>query len=255
MSPLERSQRSGTPLEPDKPVTVNYSFEDGERREVRVTAAEADDLLRQGVTTTSRWSRAWRATWGRVKPAALSLTVLIAGAVLGGYISDRYADRQRELELEASLITQISAGAIKHFQKAQEATRATANPKQRDQRDRAADDWVLLAGSITPVFRTYFGGQDAAAHWDRYQAAMYDWAVIGCCTTNQGRPETLARIRKYVETEGIRRPTLDRRVADPWTALDSAEPPPEVYQWLGLYLLRGRGKILDDLTAASPELD
>ncbi len=252
MSRLTRSQRSGAPIEPDKPVTVKYVFESGERREVRITAAEADDLLTQGDDRTSRWSRAWRAAWLWVKPPGKWLLAVVLGGLLGAWISDSYADRQRELELESSLITQISGGAIKLFQDAQEASRATTDPMQRVQRDRAADAWVLLSGSITPVFRAYFEDKDVADHWDDYQAAMYDWAVLGCCADD--RPALIARIRNYVDDRKIVPPQWEFS-GDPWLVLEGADPTPAAYQWLGRTLLRGRGKILLDLKAANPDLD
>ncbi|HEV3000941.1 MAG TPA: hypothetical protein VGW75_09415 [Solirubrobacteraceae bacterium] len=48
MSQLKHSERSGAPIEPDKPTTVTYEFENGERRAVEVTAAEAKGLSEQG---------------------------------------------------------------------------------------------------------------------------------------------------------------------------------------------------------------
>jgi hypothetical protein len=253
MRPLEQSSRSGKPLEPDKPVTVTYLFEDGERREVTVTAAEADDMLQQGEPRTSSWGRTGRAVWRLAKPAGKWLAVALVGGVLGAEISDRYADRQRELELEASLITHVSEASVKLFQDAQEASRASDNPRQQEQRDRAADEWVLRSGSITPVFRAYFAG-GIASHWDEYQQAMYDWAVLGCCTTADGRPKILARIRTYIE-DHVEGPAPPFPVRDPWAALETATPPAAAYQWLGRYLLRGRGEILNDLKEGAPDLD
>jgi hypothetical protein len=251
---LKRSQRSNAALEPDKPVTVTYLFEDGERREVEMRAIEADALLDEGRRTTSWWNRAFR-TGGRwLKPAAKVGAVALVGALLGAAISDHYADKQKANDLVVSLTKSISTGGVKLFQNAQEASRATENPFQSEQRDRAADAWVLHSGSITPIFRAYFGSEGVAAHWDQYQAAMYDWAVLGCCTTSSGRPELLHRIRDYLR-EHVGPPTSHPPVVDPWIALDSARPPADVYQWLGLYLLRGRGKILEDLQSAKPDLD
>jgi len=237
---------------------VECLFETGERREAKITAAEADALLEHGVNITVWRDRAWRAMRRSVKPLGKWLAVAVIGGLLGAQISDHYADRQRELELEASLITQISSGAIKLFQDAQEASRATANPRQLEQREKAADAWVLLAGSITPVFRAYFAAEDVGAHWEDYQSAMYDWAALGCCQDEpRRRAELVAGIRNYVSelSEHIGPPTRKPPVADPWSAFERADPPPEVYKWLGFTLLRGRGRILDELKAASPDLD
>jgi hypothetical protein len=259
MSQLE-SDRPADPLDRDQPVTVTYVFEDGNRRElsrdVKMTVGEADALARQGESRESVWDRVRRsAAWRLAKPLLKLAVVALVGGIIGAEISDRYADRQRELELEASLVTQVSRGAIELFQNAQEASRASENPNQRKLRDRAADDWVLVAGSITPVFRTYFGEESVSDHWGQYQQAMYDWAVLGCCVrTSEARGELIERIRKYLADQNVE-PVRTPPVADPWAALDSAAPPRDVYQWLGFTLLRGRGRILDDLRAASPDLD
>jgi hypothetical protein len=251
---LKRSERSGQPLEADTAVTVTYLFENGDRRAVTISAGEEDELRQQGEPRTTWWSRV-RPSGGRwLKGVAKWLLIALAGGVIGQEISDRYADRQSELDLEAALITKISGDATKLFQDAQEASRAVGVATQRTRRDRAADDWVLASGSVTPVFRAYFDGQAVSRHWDAYQSAMYDWAVLGCCTTAPGRAGLIARIRKYVEAHVDNAPSPPRR-GDPWRALDNAQPPPDAYQWLGRYLLRGRGQILNDLKAASPDLD
>jgi hypothetical protein len=83
---------------------------------------------------------------------------------------------------------------------------------------------------------------------------MYDWAVLGCCTTPRGRLAIVARIKAYVD-EFIGPSKREPPVEKPWAALHSATPPAGVYQWLGYYLLRGRGQILNDLKDTSPDLD
>lgn len=173
--------------------------------------------------------------------------------LIGAVLSDRYSDRQRELELEANLVTQISRDAIALFQGAQEAARADDAPIQREQRDAAADGWVLASGSITPVFRAYYEGQNVSGQWDAYQSAMYDWAVLGCCTTDAGRAGLIEGLRvSHQQRLGRGRPAP---VEDPWAALNTADPPDDVYQWLGFELLRGRGRLLSDLKEATPALD
>ena len=197
----------------------------------------------------ARRARVWRF---EKSPAKWLLATLVS-LLIGGLISDHYSDRQRELELEADLITQISRQAITLFQDAQEASRADATTTQREQRDKAADDWVLASGSITPVFRVYYDGQDVSGQWDDYQSAMYDWAVLGCCTSGSGRSSLVEGLREYHEQRlGPGRPAP---AVDPWAALDSTDPPVDVYQWLGLELLRGRGRLLTDLKEATPSLD
>jgi hypothetical protein len=182
------------------------------------------------------------------------LVVAVATAVIGAHISDHFADRQRELELEAGLITTISRGAVTLFQQAQEASRATGDPRQIVRRDRAADAWVLRSSELEPVFFTYFDGTDVREHWSQYQNAMYQWAVLGCCTSGPGRMDLVRQIRDYLE-EYVGPPNRRPPTQDPWTTLGEDQVDRETYQWLGFYLLRGRGALGRDLKEASPELD
>jgi hypothetical protein len=256
MTQPRRSQRSGRLLDPDAPTTVTYVFDDGHRREVVMTAAEADDLRHQGDARTSLRERGGAALRRYGKPAAKAIAIAATGAFIGALISDHYADRQRELELEADVITAISRDTVRVFQRAQEAARATDDPQQRRRRDRAADEWVLRSSELTPMFRTYFADDAVRVHWDRYQDAVYNWAVLGCCTTEAGRARIVELIRRYV-TKYVGPSTRTPPTQDPWSTLKAGPGTPgtRTYQWLGFYLLRGRGALLRDLKEASPDLD
>lgn len=253
MSQLKHSERSGAPIEPDKPTTVTYEFEDGERRAVEVTAAEAGDLSKQGVpmTPVNGARRFVRRHW---KSVLKWVAIAYVGGSLGQLISDEYSDQQRELELESSLITRISDGTIELYQEAQNAARAPTPGERSEQGNKAADKWVLASASITPLFQVYFKDDEVLASWDEYQKAMYEWAALGCCTPAADRPARVAEIRKYAG-DAIGPPTTEPPVEDPWGPLASAEPPGPVYRWVGQYLVRGRGVILDELEETRPNLD
>jgi hypothetical protein len=190
----------------------------------------------------------------RTGPLFKWVATALAGALIGAWISDYYSDRQRENELEGELITAISRDSVTLFQQAQEAARATTDPAQRSLRDQAADEWVRQSSELTPMFEAYYPGTPVLEHWNQYQAAMYQWAVLGCCTTDSGRPQDVKLIRAYLTEYGIkeRKPP----VHDPWTVLMAdATPDQATYQWLGFYLLRGRGALLHDLKTDCPDLD
>ncbi len=217
----------------------------GERLEIRI--------VRAGAADSSNHSRLRRDATPLVKWLAGTVSTLLIGAVVGAFVSDRFSDRQRELELESDLVKQISRDAIVLFQDAQDASRADSSATQREQREQAADAWVLASGSITPLFRVYYDSQPVSVEWDEYQAAMYAWAKVGCCTSGEEREPFITELRSYHEQRlGLRRAPP---VQDPWAALNTTDPPQNVYQWLGLELLRGRGLLLDELQESSPSLD
>jgi hypothetical protein len=253
MAPPQRSQRSGELLDPGAPAAVTYLFADGHRRQVTVSVAEADELRGQGEDRTSGRDRAL-ARARRTGPLFKWVATALGGAVIGALISDHYSDLQRENELEGELITAISRDAVTLFQHAQEAARATTDPEQQSRRDQAADEWVRQSSELTPMFEAYYPGTPVLEHWNDYQAAMYQWAVLGCCTTDAGRPHDVKLIRTYLTGHDIRATTPP--VDDPWRALVvDATPDQATYQWVGFYLLRGRGALLRDLNTSSPDLD
>lgn len=219
-----------------------------------MSALEADELRQSGEDRTTPRDRTAARVRRYGKKAFGGLAVAVAGAVIGAVISDYYADRQRELELEATLVTVISRDAIKLVQDAQDASRAIGDPAQRVKRNRAADEWVRRSNELpTPMFRTYYAGEPVLDHWNEYQDAMYKWAVLGCCTTVPGRAGIVDDLRAYLEKrvgEASRTPPTEY----PWAAL-KAGVDTDTYQWVGFYLLRGRGALLRDLRKSSPELD
>lgn len=248
------SDVSGELLNPDVPTQVTYIFKDGRRRRVTMSAAEAEARRGEGADTTSRLRRlAHLVRWGAV--IAWLLTA-VAGSLVAGYISDRYSDKQRELELEGSLITQISGDSIQLFQKAQEAARATENANQLELTDRAKDRWVLQSGPTAALFEVYYADDPATVtHWYEFQGAMYAWAVLGSCEEPSGRGASVTQVRDYL-LEHVGEPNDPAPVVDPWGELASTcTPAADLYQWVGLDLLRGRGALLEDLRDIEPRLD
>lgn len=141
------------------------------------------------------------------------------------------------------------------FQKAQDASRATTDRGQALRRDRAADDWSPSSNALTGPFKAYYEGKPVLKHWFAYQDAMYRWAVLGCCGTVSGRRANVKKVYEYLARYvGVtKRPAPVRR---PWNALIAARAPnKEIYQWVGFYLLRGRGALLKDVKDASADLD
>ncbi|NUR07891.1 MAG: hypothetical protein HOQ45_12905 [Nocardioidaceae bacterium] len=248
-----RSDQSGEVLNAGAPAHVIYVFEDGHRRLATLTVAEAAHLRGQGTDRTTTLSRlnAW-ITWHSL---AKWLAAALVGAVIAGYISDQYSDKQSEVTLEGTLVQDVSAASIALYQQAQEA-RATDTAHRRAARDKAADAWVLASGTLTPTFKVYYPkGSRVVRNWDAYQGAMYNWAVLGCCTTSTGRQKLVDSIHTYIDAY-VGPPTRSAPVADPWKALaTTGRPHHDLYQWVGLYLLRGRGSIMNDLRSASASLD
>ena len=247
------SDQSGEILNSTAPAHVTYIFDDGHRRSVTLTVGEAARLRQTGIDRTTRLSRfvAWK-SW---RALATWISAVVAGAVIAGSISDTYSDKQREVELEGTLTKEVSSISVGLFQQAQAASRATGAEHQQEIRDKAADRWVLDSSSVTPTLRAYYPGSGVAKEWDSFQSAMYDWTVLGCCTSPEGRPAIVGRIRNYLETY-VGPSVRPAPVSDPWGALvATAAPDPELYQWVGYYLLLGRGALLERFQDESPSLD
>ena len=203
------------------------------------------------------------------RKAATWLVVAVVGALISQYVSARFADRQRELEVRGGFITDISKGSVQAYLDAQSAHRIVpgdsidtgdgvdvGSPADRETAiEQVADAWVLASASITPQMRLYYGKDSAVSqHWDDFQAAIYDWIEIGGAERPDDQQARAERIHAYV-TEHVGDPRTDLPVRDPWKVLGiSPEIAGDLYQWVGRVLLRGRGALLEDLKAASADV-
>ena len=256
--PPETSDKSGEILDSSAPTEVTYIFEDGHRRSVTMTTTEAGRLRAEGKDRTSRWAR-FR-SWISVKGILKWTAAAIVGALIANGISDGYSDRQAEIELEATLVKEINGAATTLFQEAQNASREASgvvDPAARKaMRDKPANAWVLASSNPSTVMKVYYpDGSGLVDNWFEFQNAMYDWAVLGCCTTSPGRQDLVDSIHEYLDTH-VGPATREPPVPDPWTALAATDSPAsDLYQWVGLYLLQGRRSIREDLLETDAQLD
>ena len=234
------------------PVRVTYTFDDRHRREVLLSALEAEALRNRGALARLPRQR-WLMRGGLWKFLGSLVTILFA-AFFGAIISDQYQDRQNELELEAEMIATISGDSVKVFQDAQNAARAPDEARD-GKTNAAADAWTLESNKVLGLLKFYYPESRVLDQWDTYQQSMRKWAELANCNETTDCENDLAFIERYLDESGIE-PVETRTDPDPWAVLTRVgAPDEETYGDLGLLLLQGRGKLLDELRHATPELD
>lgn len=254
-SPPPQPEHSGLPdagPADGPPVRVTYTFDDGHRREVLLTAPEAEAHRQRGAQVPVPRQR-WLTRGGLWKFLGSLVTILFA-AFFGAVISDQYQDRQTELELEAEMIATISGDSVRVFQDAQNAARAPDEARD-DKANTAADAWTLESNKVLGLLKFYYPDSRVLDQWDSYQQSLRRWAELANCTEATDCENDLAFIERYLDETGIE-PVETQTDPDPWAVLTRVgAPDEETYQDLGLLLLQGRGKLLDELRHATPELD
>lgn len=259
--PPRLSDVSGEVLDGDEPQQVVYSFTDGHRRRVLMSTTDAAALRDVGKNVTPSLRR----LLSRL-PVSATAKWLLAAAVaagIGAWVSDQYSDKQTEIQLEAGLISSVSHDSVELFQNAQEAQRSATAAERSTLGNEAVDAWVLSSADVQGTLEAYYPNSTILDRWGNFQSALYRWGALAIDSNSSETPaEAQARresdvklIRKYVESE-IGDATRESPVPNPWMELSSNAPvDPATYQWLGFYVLRGRGALLADLRDARPQLD
>jgi len=108
--PPTKSDLSGKPLAgSDNPIPLRVGFRDGSRRDVTVSAAEAARLSAGGTEVARSWYvRWWNWTWSNITRIVVAVVALWFVSVVIPAVVQQWADRQKELELKTSLVTNIS---------------------------------------------------------------------------------------------------------------------------------------------------
>jgi hypothetical protein len=110
VSPPTTSDFSGAPLTGSNDATqVRVEFPDGSRRDLTVSASEAARLSGEGQEVPRHWyERARRWIWRNLKKIVVAVVALWFASVVLPAVVQQWADRQKELELKTSLVTNIS---------------------------------------------------------------------------------------------------------------------------------------------------
>jgi hypothetical protein len=254
VSSPERSDLSDTVLDGDTPARLTVVLPDGSRRRLQVTTAEAEAFRERGQPDGARsWLR--RAPWWTI---GTWVAITVAAALIGQAIADRSSRQQVEVEIDATLVEDLSRASVALHLAAQDARRAPTAAERSELGNRAADAWVLESGGIEGRMRAYYPDSAAMEAWHDYQQAIYLWGGLAIDRLAQEAPEAVSarRAANVAEIRAYAEPcTREPPVRDPWAAM--AAPPPvdaAVYQWVGLCLLGHRGDVARTIVETRPDL-
>jgi hypothetical protein len=248
---MERSDLSGDPLNGDQATSIRIRFEDGHTRSLKVSSQEADELSNKGTEANRLRARVGRI--GGSKPVKW-LAVTIAAALIFPALTKQWSDRQAELTLKNSMVTDISEGVETAYVGARDVVYSTGSYIQGlEARNKTLEAWREASAKVDPSFYAYFPGQSVTNEWTSYKAAIAGYVLLACCD-QESHADDLAAVRDFV-----RRVTLF--TTRPGGSLDILATGPgsdpslyqSVYTWVGVQLLGYRGQLLAHLIQANAE--
>jgi len=206
---VPNSDISGDPIEPDAPATLVARFEDGTRRRLTVTSAEAATYRKRGTDETKRRQRFWAFVRPRVWKFVFWAAALVVASLVIPAATKQWSDRQEALALKAALVTDIAQDSSDAY------ARALGIPLQAHEhgktpglalRRKLRTEWLQTAAVIDTRLKTYFDS-DSADAWLDYQNAMWEWIALGCCGGQDVDLARLLEVRIYLDLH----PPSDRR--------------------------------------------
>jgi hypothetical protein len=142
-----QSDLSGDALEGSAaPAPIVVEFDDGTRRELTVTAAEASKLKRAGDAASNWYS--WSRLWPVLRKLGLFVLAAWFASIVIPALVQQWADRTKELELKSTLVTQIS-DAASELTNAAVVLEAQLLPEDRAARD-AFDELAAIKKDAGP---------------------------------------------------------------------------------------------------------
>jgi hypothetical protein len=220
------SDISGNPIEPDAPATIVARFEDGTRRQLTVTSAEAATYRERGTNVTKWRHRAVAFLGWNPRKLVLWAAALYVASLVIPAATKQWSDRQEALALKAALVVDLTEASSKTY-----ATALSIPVLAREQgqkpalalRRRLRTAWLSTDAVTDTRLATYFGGglQD---QWLAYQDAMWAWIALGlCCGRNTD--DNLQTVRSYLHDHppSVRwRRTAAKYGGSPWGVLKCA---------------------------------
>jgi hypothetical protein len=218
----------------------------------RPGAAEGSES--RGGTGVRAWMRA------HARPLVTWAAVLFIASLAVPAVTKQWNDRQQELQVKESLMTDISTMSANAVYGAVQASRQTG-ARQDAARSELVYGWLRDRAAIDPRFRVYFDHSDAATHWfgreqPDFRDALLMYVHLACCDRTS-RDNRITKLQSYLEQAGVE---VDPS-AQQWRVL-SCGPQEEcsvhptysgTYQWLGNQLLDQRRLMLEQLLAANGE--
>jgi hypothetical protein len=247
---MERSDLSGDPLNGDQATSIRIRFADGRTRSLKVSSQEADGLSTKGTDANRLRAKAVRI--GGSKPVKW-LAVTIAAALIFPALTKQWSDRQAELTLKNTMVTDISEGVETAYVSARDVVYSTGSYIQElVARNKASDAWRETAAKVDPSFFAFFPRQSVSDEWASYKGAIYGYVGLACCD-QEFQAKDLAAVRDFVQ-----RVNPSTTTSHSWDVLGAGpEIDPSLYQraytWVGLMLLYDRGVLEEHLVHANAE--
>jgi hypothetical protein len=204
------------------------------------------------VRLVQRLHRPWYVALARrlARPSAWALTLLV-GSLLVPAITKQWSDRQEELSIKTSLVTDISESATTAVNKERIIVSGVlpetqvrqrvetlyqqargADKQKRKQQLEAAEQaetrakqvfhndnyypWAAKGAVIQAKLDAYFPNSKIAADWRAYVQLIKDYIVLGSSDCGSIRATVVERIRGYLHEEpGTKWETLKKPTADP----------------------------------------
>lgn len=258
MTRVGNSDISDAPIEPDKPATLVVVFDDGTRRRLTITTAEAATLRDKGMNQTTWWRRARALVNTNAKKLLLWVGALYVASLAVPAATKQLADRQGATAVKAGMIREISGGSAEAFAESKLILETIPDelPRRRLETRKA---WEVTQGGIDAMYAIYFDDSRHPARqaWGDYRRAIYAYLSMVCCD-KRFIDGDVDLVRAYVAGRESR-PFEGSR--DPWTILlcgddrrcASASAFAEAHKWVGLALLARRETVLDQLRGAKPD--
>jgi len=182
---VDESDISGAPIEPHAAATVVAVFDDGTRRRLMVTSAEAAHLQRRGTDTSTGVHRARALLTANGKRFAFWALPLFVASLAIPAATRQLADRQQATALKTEIIGEISRGSATAFAEAKNILEV--NPTDLSERRlNARSEWEVVQGHADALYAVYFDKKDPARRaWNRYRDAVYAYLSTICCIGSQ----------------------------------------------------------------------
>jgi hypothetical protein len=237
-----RSDLTGKAIEGDAARRLDVRFPDGRRRELLVTAEEADDLAGKGRDTSSRGGRIARTATGVGRPLVKWVLLSLLGVLVVQALTKQWSDRQKELELKKSLVSDIGSSAYQAFAEARTIAFLPREQRTRERRLVVLTDWIRDEGRIDGVFRSYLAPtakHPATRQWIDFRNALYSYLRLACCESADGRRAQLDGVTASLRGRG-QTTSLPPNESGRWQTLDcgpGCAGYAAAYDWLGRQVL------------------
>jgi hypothetical protein len=285
------SDISRTPFEGEaESERVVVSFEDGTKRELRVTVAEATAWKAAGTAEPSQLAHAWTVARPHLWKAFTVIVALYIASIIVPAITQQWADRAKDADLKSGLVSNISDSAAKSIGTARSVTEALlpetrarirayerlryAEQKRKSKQaieklqsaynatvdaevkavaseiETARSDWTRTGASVEAQLDAYFPDSGLAEEWHAYYLTVVNYLELGSTVCGDQRDEIAQHLEAYLEDK---RPARWAPLRDASMCRVHRSSFVQSFHTVGEELLDRRGPIVQQIvTANSP---